>query len=69
MNVQDHLSLIRMHAHDLQKVFGTRPGGRSSEIRSMLWGILDRVMQMENELLGGGYGDLIKDGTEERPVG
>lgn len=69
MNVQDHLSLIRLHTDDLKKVFEARPGARSSEICSMLWGILDRVMQIENEIQGGECGERIEDGAKGRVVG
>lgn len=52
MNAQDHLDLIRFHVQELQGgTFGSRNKSRRiSEVRTMLWGILDRVMQIENEL-------------------
>lgn len=52
MNAQDHLDLIRVHVQDLQgNAFGSHNKSRRiSEVRTMLWGILDRVMQIENEM-------------------
>jgi|WetSurMetagenome_2_1015567.scaffolds.fasta_scaffold1142758_2 hypothetical protein len=55
--INDHLQLIRAHAYSLLDDFKDRTGGKSAEIRSCLWGILDGVVHIENTLPGGGISD------------
>jgi hypothetical protein len=66
MDVYDHLQLIRMHAYDaIDEVKGTN--GKSSEIRSCLWSILDNVVHAENMLPGVEHGKSRESGAEGRP--
>lgn len=64
MNIQDHLDLMRLHAKSIQEVFPETGLGRIPEINALLWGILDRVMQIENELLGTRYGECGEVGAK-----
>jgi hypothetical protein len=67
LSVLQRLHVIRHQAYQLQEAFAGKPTGRSPEISTMLRGILDRIMQIENEL-GGTHGQRGKVGTEEWPA-
>lgn len=50
IDCNDHLKLIRMHTNELQQKFDGPENDRFFEVRSMLWGVLDQVMKIENKL-------------------
>jgi hypothetical protein len=52
MNIQQKLDVIREYARDIREGFSESKYHRIPEIRSMLNSILDRVMQIEYEILG-----------------
>jgi hypothetical protein len=58
MTQWDHLRYIRFHANALKDQHFPEDSKlrRVMEIRTMIYGILDRVMQIENELYGGQHG-------------
>jgi hypothetical protein len=66
MEIQEHLDLIRLHSYSLLDEYNKEYLllRRGKEIRAMLWGILDKAMQIENEL-GGLYGKRGKNGTKK----
>jgi hypothetical protein len=65
MYINQKLQVVREYALDLRQDFAKRPHKKNPEILSMISGILDRVMQIENEI-GDGYGRDQKDGAQGR---
>ena len=63
MTIDEHLEMIRAHARSMHDKLKKSPPRRMAEIRSMIFGILDRAMQIENEMMGAKR-DGYKDDTE-----
>ena len=52
MRTNEHLDLIKLHAHAILEEFNTATGAKSSEIRTDAWAILDETVRI---------GDLIAE--------
>lgn len=69
MTLKDHLDLIRAHAEDAIKISSEEKAKKGrvkkfAEIDSNLWGILDRVVSIENTVMGTEFYD-----GESREIG
>lgn len=57
MTLKDHLDLVRLHAQSMIKIVCDEKAkagkvSKLTEIDSNIWGILDRVVSIENTVMG-----------------